>query len=113
MAAGQRSSPMQELLLRLTTTSGEESRDRHGSLEFVGHGRESKSVLGDGRRGPASEAPVSEAGPASLFAHDRSMRGMRIFLDPGEEIDAGTRLDRDFLEPRRAQAADSARGGGV
>ena len=27
-------------------------------------------------------------------------RGMQIFLDPGEEIDAGTRLDWDFLEPR-------------
>ena len=42
----------------------------------------------------------AEAGMVSLFAHNQSMRGMQIFLDPGEEIDAGTRLDWDFLEPR-------------
>ena len=42
----------------------------------------------------------AEAGMVSLFAHNRSMRGMQIFLDPGEEVDAGTRLDWNFLEPR-------------
>ena len=42
----------------------------------------------------------AEAGMVSLFAHNQSMRGMQIFLDPGEEIDAGTRLDWDFLEQR-------------
>ena len=42
----------------------------------------------------------AEAGMVSLFAHNQSMRGMQIFLDPGEEIDAGARLDWDFLEPR-------------
>ena len=42
----------------------------------------------------------AEAGMVSLFAHNQSMRGMQIFLDPGEKIDAGTRLDWDFLEPR-------------
>ena len=36
----------------------------------------------------------------SIFAHNQSMRGMQIFLEPGEVIDAGTRLDWDFLEPR-------------
>lgn len=42
----------------------------------------------------------AEAGMVSLFAHNQSMRGMQIFLDPGEEIEAGTKLDWDFLEPR-------------
>ena len=42
----------------------------------------------------------AEAGMMTIFAHNQSMRGMQIFLDPGEVIDAGTRLDWDFLEPR-------------
>ena len=45
----------------------------------------------------------------SLFAHNRSMRGMQIFLDPGETIDAGTRLDWDFLEPRSFLVGSPAR----
>ena len=42
----------------------------------------------------------AEAGILSVFAHNQSMRGMQIFLNPDEEIDADTKLDWDFLEPR-------------
>ena len=51
----------------------------------------------------------AEAGMVSLFAHNQSMRGMQIFLDPGETIDAGTRLDWDFLEPRSFLVGSPAR----
>ena len=42
----------------------------------------------------------AEAGMMSIFAHNQSMRGMQIFLDPGEELASDARLDWDFLEPR-------------
>ena len=42
----------------------------------------------------------AEAGMMSIFAHNQSMRGMEIFLDPGERIGSDAKLDWDFLEPR-------------
>ena len=45
----------------------------------------------------------------SIFAHNQSMRGMQIFLDPGETIDPDTRLDWDFLEPRSLLVGSPAR----
>ena len=42
----------------------------------------------------------AEAGMMSVFAHNQSMRGMQIFLNPGEEVGADTKLDWDFLESR-------------
>ena len=51
----------------------------------------------------------AEAGMMSIFAHNQSMRGMQIFLDPGETIDPDTRLDWDFLEPRSLLVGSPAR----
>ena len=42
----------------------------------------------------------AEAGMVSIFAHNQSMRGMEIFLNPGERIGSDAKLDWDFLEPR-------------
>ena len=42
----------------------------------------------------------AEAGMMSIFAHNQSMRGMQIFLNPGEKVGSDTKLDWDFLEPR-------------
>ena len=42
----------------------------------------------------------AEAGMMSVFAHNQSMRGMQIFLNPGEEVGGDTKLDWDFLESR-------------
>ena len=42
----------------------------------------------------------AEAGMMSIFAHNQSMRGMEIFLNPGEKVGSDAKLDWDFLEPR-------------
>jgi len=42
----------------------------------------------------------AEAGMMSIFAHNQSMRGMEIFLNPGERVGSDAKLDWDFLEPR-------------
>ena len=50
----------------------------------------------------------AETGMMSIFAHNQSMRGMQIFLNPGEAIDADARLDWNFLEPRSLLVGSSA-----
>ncbi len=42
----------------------------------------------------------AEAGITSVFAHNQSMRGMQVFMNPGETVDPDARPDWDFLEPR-------------
>ena len=42
----------------------------------------------------------AEAGMMSIFAHNQSMRGMEIFLNPGEKVGPDAKLDWDFLEAR-------------
>ena len=42
----------------------------------------------------------AEEGVMSAFAFNRGMRGLQVFLNPGEESDPDTDLDWDFLEPR-------------
>jgi alkanesulfonate monooxygenase SsuD/methylene tetrahydromethanopterin reductase-like flavin-dependent oxidoreductase (luciferase family) len=42
----------------------------------------------------------AEEAVMSAFAFNQSMRGMQVFLNPGEEVNADTKLDWDFLEPR-------------
>ena len=60
MAAGQRSSLMQNLFLRLTTTSGEEIRDRYNSLNLLDTGEKmnQSSLTGCNSRPPTPRLPT-------------------------------------------------------
>ena len=41
-----------------------------------------------------------EAGVMSGFIYNDPFRGREVFTDPGEDLDPGTKMDWDFLEPR-------------
>jgi alkanesulfonate monooxygenase SsuD/methylene tetrahydromethanopterin reductase-like flavin-dependent oxidoreductase (luciferase family) len=42
----------------------------------------------------------AEEGILSIFQYNDPYRGTQVFLNPGEEVDPGTKLSWDFLEPR-------------
>ena len=42
----------------------------------------------------------AEEGVLSAFIYNDPFRGREVFTDPGEEIQPGTKMDWDFLEPR-------------
>ena len=42
----------------------------------------------------------AEAAIMSSFTYNDPFRGRQVFTNPGEELDPGTKLDWDFLEPR-------------
>ena len=71
----------------------EERRFAFGEAQAVMRGTYVAGSMEEARRD-------AEAGMMSIFAHNQSMRGMQIFLNPGERVGSDTKLDWNFLEPR-------------
>ena len=42
----------------------------------------------------------AETGIMSSFSYNDPFRGRQVFINPGEELDPGVKLDWEFLEPR-------------
>ena len=90
--------PVRRIAERCRVYAGVRSRVEGRRFEF---GEAQAIMRGTYVAGSMEEARRdAEAGMMSIFAHNQSMRGMEIFLNPGERLGSDAKLDWDFLEAR-------------